>query len=364
MNRDRRSRSYRIRQKRKRELMIKTGALITVTVLIFAGSVGIWKNQHQTEGDTKKQAGLQKREVVAEPTEEITEEIKEVFQYPEKSEKYVEIVSENVKSPYVALLDVEKNKIIAGRNSDTKIYPASMTKVMSLIVAVEHIQDLNQTFQMTAELVDPLVYAGASRAGFEAGDTVTAKDMLYGLILPSGADAAVGLATMVAGSESAFADMMNEKCEELGLKNTHFMNASGLHDENQYTTPVEMAMILKYAMENEICAEVLSTYQYTTAALASNPEGILLTSTMFSRMYGTEVEGVVIQAGKTGYTDEARNCLVSYAEKNGHHYVALTAGAENRWYVIYDDFEIYGQYLPEEVLAEENVTSESGYGVD
>jgi D-alanyl-D-alanine carboxypeptidase (penicillin-binding protein 5/6) len=124
------------------------------------------------------------------------------------------------------------------------------------------------------------------------------------------------------------------------------MNASGLYDDNQYTTPVEMAMILKYAMENETCAEVLSTYQYTTAPLNSNPEGVLLTSTMFSRMYGTEVEGVLIQAGKTGYTQEARHCLVSYAEKGEHHYIALTAGAESKWYVIYDDFELYGNYLP------------------
>lgn len=111
---------------------------------------------------------------------------------------------------------------------------------------------------------------------------------------------------------------MNEKCEELGLQNTHFMNASGLHNENQYTTPVEMAMILAYAMQNPECAKILSIYQHTTAPLASHPEGILLTSTMFGRMYGTEVPNVTIQAGKTGYTQEAGNCLVSYAEKTGH----------------------------------------------
>ena len=160
---------------------------------------------------------------------------------------------------------------------------------------------------------------------------------------------------MTAGSEDNFAVLMNEKCEELGLQNTHFMNASGLHNENQYTTPVEMAMILAYAMQNPECAKILSIYQHTTAPLASHPEGILLTSTMFGRMYGTEVPNVTIQAGKTGYTQEAGNCLVSYAEKTGHHYIALTAGAENRWHVVYDDFELYGNYLP----ADESETQET-----
>ena len=150
----------------------------------------------------------------------------------------------------MALLDVENNCIIAGKNKDARIYPASMTKVMTLIVAVEHLQDLSQTFTMTADIVDPLFREGASRAGFEAGDTVNMEDMLYGLILPSGADAAVGLAIMTAGSEDNFAVLMNEKCEELGLQNTHFMNASGLHNENQYTTPVEMAMIVRRSYQS------------------------------------------------------------------------------------------------------------------
>ena len=280
-------------------------------------------------------------------TEEPVADPKELFEYPKVSESYVDIVSEEVKSPYVALLDVENNQIIAGRNIEARIYPASMTKVLSLIVAVEHLTDMSQTFTMTGDIVDPLVREGASRAGFEAGDTVSVEDMLYGLVLPSGADAAVGLAIMTAGSEGAFAELMNEKCAELGLTQSHFTNASGLFDENQYTTPVEMALILKYAMQNEKCAAILSTYQYTTAPLASNPEGVLLSSTMFSRMYGTEVEGVTITAGKTGYTQEAKNCLVSCAQKGEHHYIALTAGAENRWHVIFDDFEIYGKYLPE-----------------
>lgn len=336
------------RRKRKRELLVKTAGMIAVVFAVGSTAFHHFAEQDKSYSKTVQAADSKVKSDGQAETDTNREEEEQVsfFEYPSVSENYTDIVSENVKSPYVALLDVENNTIIAGRNADERIYPASMTKVMSLIVAVEHLTDLSQTFTMTAEIIDPLYREGASRAGFEAGDTVSAEDMLYGLVLPSGADAAVGLAIMTAGSEEAFAGLMNEKCAELGLLHTHFSNASGLHDENQYTTPVEMAMILKYAMENETCAAVLSTYQHTTAPLTSNPEGVLLTSTMFGRMYGTEVPGVTIKAGKTGYTQEAKNCLVSFAEKDGRHYIALTACADNKWSVIYDDFELYGNYLP------------------
>lgn len=266
--------------------------------------------------------------------------------YPTRSLTYVNIVDEAVKSPKVALLDVENAQIIAGRECDARIYPASMTKVMTLIVAIEKLQDLDQQFVFTSEIIYPLVQQEASRAGFDPEESITVNDLFYGLALPSGADAAVALATLAAGSEEAFAALMNEKCQELGLVQTHFTNSTGLFDEEQYTTPVEMAMIMAYAMKNPVCARVLSTYQYTTAPTPQHPEGILLTSTMFSRMYGTEVEGVTILAGKTGYTDEAGNCLVSYAQKDGRYYVAVTAAASYKWHSIFDDFEIYGKYLP------------------
>lgn len=270
-----------------------------------------------------------------------TENPSQKMEYPAQSADYQDITDSEILSPYIAVLNVTDNQLIAGRNAETRMYPASMTKVMTLIVAVEHIENPDSTFTMTSEIIDPLYRDSASRAGFEPGEAVTAKDMMYGLILPSGADSAVGLAEMVSGSEEEFVRLMNQKCEELGLRNTHFTNTSGLHNEDHYTTPVEMAMILQYAMENETCAEILSTYQYTTGVTDKHPEGILLTSTMFSRMYGNEVAGVEIKAGKTGYTQEAKHCLVSYAESGGKKYIAVTAGAEGKWGVIYDDFKLY-----------------------
>lgn len=344
-DRERRSHARQMKRRRQKRLKMIKGAITAAVAVVVAVCCILYTTRGEGGGQAD---GIDSQQMAQDAMQALAQisEPEQKFKYPSVSENYKEIVSEEVKSPYVALLDVENSQVIAGRGYNEKIYPASMTKVMTLIVAVEQLQDLNQTYALSYELLDPLVREQASRAGFDPGEMVTAKDYLYGLVLPSGADAAVALSIMTAGSEEAFADLMNQKCSEIGLKNTHFMNASGLYDEQQYTTPVEMAMIMQYAMQNPTCAEVLSTYQYTTTPTAQHPEGIKLSSTMFSRMYGNEVENVTIMAGKTGYMQEAGNCLVSYAQKNGHHYVALTAGASYKWHVIFDDFEIYKTYLP------------------
>lgn len=273
-------------------------------------------------------------------------EKREIFPHAHKSDSYVEITDTAVRSPYIVLLDVENNEIIAGRSYEERIYPASMTKVITLIVTVENLKNLDSTFVMTEEMLYSLYLDNASVAGFLTNEEVSAKDLLYGLILPSGADAAQALAQMTAGSEAAFVEMMNMKCRELGLNNTHFCNVTGLHDDNHYTTPAEMAMLMNYAMKNPVCAQVLSEFQYTTAATPQHPEGILLTSTMFSRMYGDEAEGAVITSGKTGFTSQAGNCLVSCAKRGERHYIAVTAGGDSKWHPIFDSFELYENYAP------------------
>lgn len=252
-----------------------------------------------------------------------------------------------IDSDFGVLVDLESRKILAQRNGNEMIYPASLTKIMTLAVAVEHIDNLDDTFTMTYEILAPLIREDATRAGFVEGEHVRIEDMLYGAILPSGADATIGLAEYISGSEEAFVELMNEKAKELGLKNTHFMNTSGLHHGNHYSTPTDMAVILEYALKNETCRNILSRYQYTTSPTKEHPEGIELTSTMFGRMYGTEVDGVIIFCGKTGYTTEAGHCLASAAEKDGKEYIAVTIKGHGKYKPIYDSFEIYERYLPE-----------------
>ncbi len=253
----------------------------------------------------------------------------------------------DIDSGYAILIDMDKNEIVASKNGDARIFPASMTKVMTLIVAVEHLTDLTDTFTFDYTVTDPAYKAGASVAGFLAGETVPMLDVLYGAALPSGADATTALALTVGGTEEVFAELMNKKAEEMGLTETHFMNASGLHHADHYSTPHEMAMIMEYAMEIPLLRTILGTYQYTTTATEQHPEGLLLTSTMYSRMYGDEAGNSEVIAGKTGYTPEAGQCLASVAKTpDGREFVLVTASAVGKYAPIYDAIDIYKNYIP------------------
>lgn len=251
-----------------------------------------------------------------------------------------------VLSEHAVLYDVENNTILAQKSDDARIYPASLTKMMTLLVAVEHIKNLNDTFTMTYNILAPLVRADASRAGFAEGETVRLVDLLYGSILPSGADGTVGLAVAISGSEEEFVKLMNEKAKELGLKDTHFANTSGLHNVNHYSTVTDLAVIMNAVLKNDLCNKIISADNYTTTPTPQHPEGIKLYSDMFRRMYGTEVKDVVISGGKTGYTDQAGNCLASYAIKNGKKYIAVTTNAIGKYRPVFDSFDIYSKYLP------------------
>lgn len=251
-----------------------------------------------------------------------------------------------VDAPCAILVDVTEGRIVAQKNPDKRSYPASITKIMTLLVAVENTEDFDSTYEMTFDIVNDTYQQGASRAGFGVGERVTVTDLLYGCILPSGADATIGLANHLSGSESAFVKLMNERCESLGLKNTHFQNTSGLHGDKHYSTAADMAVILMAAMQDKTCKEVLSAVKYTTAKTPENPDGLELYSTMFSRMYGDEPTGATVIAGKTGYTTEAGHTMASYAEgEDGHDYVVVTMGGSNRWKATYDCINLLTRYV-------------------
>ena len=252
----------------------------------------------------------------------------------------LELYSENA-----LLIDLESNTIIAQKNADARIYPASMTKVMTVLVAAEQITDWDATFTMTQSIIDPLFLADASMAGFVHGEEVSMMDLLYGAVLPSGAEATEALAIVCAGSEEAFAELMNEKAQVLGLQDTHFVDASGLHDENHYTTLSDMAIIMQAALDNPRCREVLTSVNHTSPATAQNPEGVAMTNRFLYRIRPQQTGTVDIQAAKTGYTAQAMNCCVSYGiMENGRAAICVTAHAWTGDYCIADHLALYGTY--------------------
>lgn len=246
------------------------------------------------------------------------------------------------------LIDVETEEILACREPYQRINPASMTKILTLLVAVEHVTDLQDTFTMTREITDYCYRHGCSVAGFGAGEVVTVEELMYGTILPSGADAAMALAEYVAGSQEAFVELMNQKLEQLGVSETaHFTNCVGLYDENHYCTVYDMALILKAATDNELCHKVMSARKYTTAvATQEQPEGILLSNLFLRRIEDKDTHGEVLCA-KTGYVDQSGSCAASLAaDYEGREYICVTTGSISSWACIYDHVEIYQTFLP------------------
>ncbi|MBE6660745.1 MAG: D-alanyl-D-alanine carboxypeptidase [Ruminococcaceae bacterium] len=254
-------------------------------------------------------------------------------------------------SDYAILVDLDTNSIVADLNGDWRIYPASMTKVLTLLVACENLKeaDMNQYVTFTADVITLMQSQNASGIGFKVGEEVRVIDLLYAIALQSDGAASMQLGIYVAGSNEKFVQMMNDKVEELGLLSTHFENATGLHDPNHYTTCREMASIMAAAMANERVKTLLSTEKYETT---TNIHGrITFYSTYFVRLYNDIVpfpffpDNGKIVAAKTGLTDEAGYCLATYMESNsGGRYIAITASANSQLLYVEDYRYIYGKY--------------------
>ncbi len=243
------------------------------------------------------------------------------------------------------LIDLETNTVLAEKNADDIIYPASMTKIMTALIACETITDWDATYTMTQDIIDTYFLADATMAGFLAGEEVSMTDLVYGAVLPSGAEATYALADVIAGSEAAFAELMNQKAAELGLTNTHFVDASGLHDDEHYTTVREMAIILQAALDNDLCREVLSTARYTSRPTEQNPQGVEMMNKFLVRTESQELSGAEILAAKTGYTAEAMNCCASYGRTaGGREIICVTAKAWTGDYMLLDHVALYTTY--------------------
>lgn len=250
-------------------------------------------------------------------------------------------------SPHAILMDAFTGEIMASYQADDTIYPASLTKIMTALIALEHIDDLNQTISISGWLFDDLYAQDASLAGFEPDEEASFRDLLYGVLLPSGAECCAALTQAIAGSEPAFVDLMNARAQELGMDGTHFSNATGLHAADHYSTVKDIAILLRYALQNETFRAIFCTQQYFVAPSAVHPDGFSLRSTLTTTMEAADLTAEELLGGKTGYTDEAGLCLASLGLVSGHEYIVVTAGApgshDTAPYHILDALWIYRQ---------------------
>ena len=217
---------------------------------------------------------------------------------------------------YIVYDRISKSMII-GKNEDVKSAMASTTKIMTTIVILEK-ADLNEKVTVSAKAGG----TGGSRLGLKRGDKASVRDLLYGLMLRSGNDAAVALAEHVGGSVKGFAELMNEKASELGLTNTHFVTPHGLDDANHYTTALELAKLTDYAMDNETFAKIVGT-KSTTIYINNQSRQINNTNELLGVLNG--VVGV-----KTGFTNNAGRCLVTETKRNNMDIITIVLGADTK----------------------------------
>ena len=241
-------------------------------------------------------------------------------------------ISDKLNSTNAILICLKDQTTLMQKNSEEKIYPASLTKMMTAIVAIENLTNLQKEIQLTHYTFNGLYSANASMAGFQPGEKVRAIDLLYGVMLPSGAEACIGLADEIAGSEKDFVKMMNQKAADLGMGNTHFENTTGLHDENHYTTVKDLSILLSYALQNDTFREVFTSSRHSTQPTNKHPGGITFYNTMFEKLTNKNIIGGEILGGKTGYTDEAGLCLASLASVDNQEYIFISAGAKGSLY--------------------------------
>lgn len=234
----------------------------------------------------------------------------------------------NTYSQYLVLMERSGHKIIASKKGEEKMYPASMTKIMTALIAVEEISNDQKKVGIPAELVSKAKSQGASTAGFSGGEVVTIRDLIYGIMLPSGAECCYRIVKYLDGSELKFAERMNRKARELGMNHTHFSNATGLFEENHYTTAKDMAILLDYALKNEKFRKIFTSMTYQVSQTNLSASNRTLYSTLFPYREKLRLSNGRYLGGKTGYTDEAGLCLASLAKIKGREYLLVTGKAK------------------------------------
>lgn len=360
----RRRQMMRIRQEKRRKRRIRVysllgagAAVILVAGVGIAGLIGRGKERKSQEtsavsGQMNEEGQTLAEELMTEPeteplTEPAAEPAAEKKQYSAKTTVETKPMNGEVFSNYGIFIDLETDTVLAERNSFAVINPASMTKILTILTAAEALGEerLDEAVTVSKEATEYSFVNECSNAGFEAGETVTVRDLFYGTILPSGGEAAAELAVFTSGSMEEFVSQMNRKAEELGLSDTaHFTNCAGLYDENHHCTVYDMAMILEAALDNPFCREVLSARTYTTSPTTEHPEGLLLSNWFLRRIEDKDTGGEVLSA-KTGYVVQSGSCAASYGKSHsGKEFICVTADATSSWRCIYDHVALYQQF--------------------
>ena len=227
----------------------------------------------------------------------------------EISDIYAVVDEEKIHSSNVGVYNIEEMSLIYGKNIDERISIASITKVMTAIVAVENVEDVYDSVKVDYNKISKWLYEDLSIAGIYDGQELTYYDLIATMLIPSGADSAIFIASSIFKNYNEFINKMNEKASELGMNSTHFSNPVGYDDENNYSTIEDVAIMMKYALENNTLKDILTMKKYTTS---DNKLTVYSTLDSLAIKYGVQIDKII--GGKTGTTQNAGRCLASFSD--------------------------------------------------
>jgi len=302
------------RIERNRKTTKITVFLFLLNVLIWGSGIYLWSR----EVDVPPSANP----ILATANDIRIEEIRQPIVFNHDDVLTILDVGVNFLSEHVLLVNLNTGEVIFDHRASERAYPASVTKIMTVLVGLEHARDDEVTVNFDA---DALFSASSSMTGFVNGEVRSLSEILHGAMLTSGGDSTTALAYHVADSYDAFVGLMNSTARRLGMTDTHFMNASGLHHDDHYTTARDTAILLEYALNNRHFREIFTAAVYPFV----NSEGSeqLMHSTMFQSMPISIFDGGEILGGKVGFTTEAGLSLASFATDGSHDFALITFGA-------------------------------------
>jgi len=260
-------------------------------------------------------------------------------------------------STAAALYDATTKQFLFEKNSNQALYPASITKIMTVLLAAEKLS-LGDVITFKSSATDNLE-SGYTNVQIVSGDTMNVKDAMYAVLLKSACEVSNGLAEQISGTQTAFAELMNKRAKELGCTNTNFRNASGLNDASHYSTAHDMALIGAAAFANQTFRTVASTKKYTLPA--SRKRGSLTVTNsnkMLSSSNAEYMEGIV--GGKTGYTSKAGNTLVEALDYKGHELIAVVMKSTGKQYTDAKALLEYGKKLIDGSASVQTQTAKTG----
>ena len=229
-----------------------------------------------------------------------------------------------VSSQSAIVMDVDSGAVLYAKNIDEKLYPASTTKILTCLLAVENAK-MDEMVEFSHDAVFGVPRDG-SNMGIDVGEILPMEDCLYGILVGSANEVAAAVGEHVGGDTETFLQMMNDRAKELGCKNTNFMNANGLHDDNHYTTAYDLALIARAFFSNDYLANIANTPRVHFEPTATQPDDFYLNNK--NKLVSKEIKYEYYLGGKTGYTKEANQTLVSCAEKDGMRLVCVVMKEE------------------------------------